>query len=279
MLDNWYTLNSCDYYNLVCNSATYNSPINNVFGNQVVKDANAIVGAILFVANYETKEYFYQQLSTPLQTGHVYCLSFYVSRADRITHAIHSIGAYFSNTVQSAASLGYINKTPQVINQNGFITDTIGWQQIQGCFTANGGEQYLTIGNFNSNPNTDTLYVGSNNPAVGADRYAYYYIDDISLVENTNVGIVEQNEQSDFVNVYPNPASEMLNIDYLLFDSAQSAKFDVVIINELGQSVYATTLNNKHSKTNIQQLQSGIYFYHIKQKGVTVKQSKLIIIK
>lgn len=174
ILDNWYTLNSCDYYNGICSSPIGFGVPSNVIGYSQSKQGNAYTGAILFCANYETKEYLYQQLSSPLQAGKIYCLSFYVTRADRVTHSIHSIGAYFSNNLQSTYVLGYINATPQVVNQTGFINDTTNWVQIQGCFTANGGEQYITIGNFNSNINTDTLFVGSYDPHPGAYKYAYY---------------------------------------------------------------------------------------------------------
>lgn len=69
---------------------------------------------------------------------------------------------------------------------NQAFSDTTQWTQIQGCFTANGGEQYITIGNFNYNVNTDTLYVGTNNPDPNYTNplydYSYYYIDDVSLL-------------------------------------------------------------------------------------------------
>lgn len=211
------------------------------------------------------KEYVYQHLNTPLQAGKMYCLSFYVSRADVITHAIHSIGAYFSNNVQSTGSLGYVNKMPQIENQNSYVTDTIGWTQIQGCYTAIGGEQYITIGNFNSNANTDTMFVGSTNPHPSAYKYAYYYIDDITLIDQSTVGINELDKEPSF-EIYPNPSNSILNIrgkNHQLQNATIEIKntlgllvyFDVyapqINISDLPSGIYFITLNNKETKRTI----------------------------
>ena len=116
-----------------------------------------------------------------------YCLSFFVSRADKIPYSVKNIGAYFSSTLPTMGGNQYLNYTPQIINQSGFLTDTINWVEVQGCYTALGGEQYITIGNFNSNANTDTMKTGTNNlVAPSASGYAYYYLDSITLYHNNN---------------------------------------------------------------------------------------------
>ena len=261
ILDNWYTLNSCDYFNSICSSSTYYSTPDNIFGNQYSKEANAYIGFTPVQFQSELKEYVYQQLLQPLEAGKVYCLSFHVSKADRKEYAVHSVGAYFSNNVLSTGSIGYINAVPQVVNQSGFITDTIGWTQIQGCFTANGGEQFITIGNFNSNANTDTLYTGTNNPLPSDPQYAYYYIDDITLIDQTTVGVNELSIGSS-VSVYPNPANDVLNI----FDEQNKLQNSTIeITNYLGQIVFADNFN---LQIDIHSFSVGMYFLTIKDKGI-----------
>jgi hypothetical protein len=272
VVDNWYTLNSSDYYNNVCNSSVYNVPYS-WFGNSYAKQGNAFAGFICFTGNYNTKEYIYQHLTNPLQGGKTYCLTFYVTRADKITHAIHSIGAYFSVSTPTLFSSYYVNATPQVLNQNGFVTDTISWTEIQGCFTATGGEQYITLGNFNSNANTDTLYVGTTDPMLGADRYAYYYIDDISLVEDLSTGINEINGYN--ISILPNPTSSILNIGLSTIPENTS----INIINSLGQVVIYKSLNEQKSVLSIENLQGGIYYYQISVNGKSIKNDKIIVIK
>ena len=268
VVDNWYPLNSPDYFSSLCSGSNNNGAPLNAIGYSQAKQGSNYVGAILFTANYETKEYMYQQLSTPLQGGKIYCLSFFVSRADRVTHAIHSIGAYFSNNVQSAATLGYVNVTPQIVNQTGFITDTIGWTQIQGCFTANGGEQYITIGNFNSNANTDTMFVGSTNPHPNAYKYAYYFIDDITLIDQTTVGVNELGNENSF-SVYPNPANDVLNIKVGTIKENTKIK----IADVIGRTILITEYK---SHLDISFLEKGIYFVTIQQEGKTLGTKKII---
>ena len=204
-VDNWYTLNSSDYFPIQCAVTSSNGVTYNSFGNISPKTGTVYVGFILFQANTEMKEYIYQQLTAPLIGGKTYCLSFYVSRADRTTHAIHSIGAYFSSSTPTMITSYYISDAPQVINNTGFIIDTVQWTQIQGCFTAIGGEQYITIGNFNSNSNTDTLFVGSTDPDPQAYKYGYYYIDDVNLYDPLTVGMSELNNEKNFT-ILPNPS-------------------------------------------------------------------------
>lgn len=268
MVDNWYELNSCDYFSSVCTN-TYTGIPTNLFGNSYAKNGNSYVGFILFQANGDMKEYVYQQLSSPLQAGKIYCLSFYVSRADGITHAIHSIGAYFSNTTPTLFNGYYSNKTPQIINQSGFITDTVGWTQIQGCYTAIGGEQYITIGNFNSNANTDTIYVGTNNQVFGANGYAYYYIDDITLIDQSTVGVNELSNGAS-VNVYPNPVNDVLNIDIKNFNKEN---LSIKIVDVIGKEVLKSDYKNQ---IDISELQKGIYFVSIQQNDKTLVTKKVV---
>jgi hypothetical protein len=85
--------------------------------------------------------------------------------------------------------------------------------QIQGCFAAIGGEQYVIIGNFNSNANTDTIYTGTNNPIPSDPQYAYYYIDDVTLIDQSTVGLDELSNGNSMT-VYPNPANEKINFQF-----------------------------------------------------------------
>jgi hypothetical protein len=269
VLDDWYTLNSSDYFSSVCTNTYAGVPVN-LFGESLAKNGSSYVGFILFQANTEMKEYVYQHLITPLQAGKMYCLSFYVSRADGITHAIHSIGAYFSNNVQSTGSLGYVNKTPQIENQNSFVTDTIGWTQIQGCYTAIGGEQYITIGNFNSNANTDTLYVGSNIPTANAYKYAYYFIDDITLIDQSTVGNNELENENNF-DIYPNPNNGIFTIN------SKDIIQKIEVTNIAGQLLVQESTNSKTHQLHLNHIAQGIYFIKVNYANGLSVNKKVIV--
>jgi hypothetical protein len=272
-LVDWYQYNSPDYFNSVCGAGGYSVP-NGYFGYSNAKNGNAYVGISLYQGvNSEYKEYFYQQLQTVLVAGKVYCLSFYITRADRKEYAVKQIGAYFSNSLPTLISFSYINAVPQVENQGGIISDTTQWTLIQGCFTANGGEEYITIGNFNSNVNTDTLNTGTNNPIIGDPQYSYYYIDDISLIDQTTVGINELEEENSF-EIYPNPSNGRFEIT-----CSVRGNYIIEITNAIGQII--KTLKVQQSKTDIDLSNelAGLYFCNLTQNGKTLKQSKIVVIK
>lgn len=276
VVNNWYSYNSPDYFNSIC-TGWYHVP-NNILGSSSAKSNNAYVGISVFQANnLEYKEYIYQNLLSPLISGKVYCLSFFISKADRKEYAVKNVGAYLCSTLPSMVSNMYINAIPQVINTNGFISDTSQWSLIQGCFTANGGEQYIIIGNFNSNDNTDTLYTGTNNPIAGDPKYAYYYIDDVNLYDQTTVGVYEINGKHKF-NLFPNPNNSVMEFSYDLGSDSEAIMklFDVT-----GKLICVYKLQNTQGtmSMNEQSLHNGIYFYHILVGGKTVKTDKIVIIK
>lgn len=279
VLDNWYGYQSPDYFNSVCqngplpNQYGYHIPAN-CYGYNQAKNGNAYVGLGPYQKNSEVKEYIYQHLNTPLVSGKLYCLSFYMNRSERTEYAIKQIGAYFSSSLPTTVGNMYINVIPQVVN-NTFLVDTIQWIQVQGCFTANGGEQYITIGNFNSNTNTDTLNIGTNNPVLGWSPTAYYYIDDITLIDQSTVGVKDVSYLSEAVGVYPNPAIDVLNINI----GNLKENTEIKIYNAFGVLVLSESLTTQNSSLKTHHFQNGIYFYYITHDNKVFKQDKLIIIK
>lgn len=183
VVDNWYGYYTPDFLTSNCSGSNSNGSPSNLFGYSYPKNGNNYVGVGLYEKGNEIKEYIYQNLSSPLQVGKIYCLSFFVKRSYRSTYATKNIEVFFFSNSVSTGTLGYINALPQITKQNVFISYTTNWVQIQGCFIANGGEQYMTIGNFNSNANTDTLFIGTNNPIPSYGDFSHYYVDEITLID------------------------------------------------------------------------------------------------
>ncbi len=127
------------------------------------------------------REYLQVQLTSPLVAGQDYCVEFYASLAANpaaVIIAINSLGAYLSSTPVTASGTNPLNVTPQVVSSS-YVSDTVGWTLIQSTFTATGGEQYITIGNFNDASSTSTQTVYS--PQPGGPMLSYYFIDDVSV--------------------------------------------------------------------------------------------------
>ena len=273
IVDNWYTFNSPDYFNAICSVGWYNVPFSR-FGNAFSKHGNAYAGAYLYkkTSPNDIKEYVYQNLAAPLKQDSIYCLSFFSTRAGRTPFSIKTLGAYFSINIPTTTATGYISATPQVVNTSIFLTDTVNWIEVQGCFTAQGGEQYITIGNFNSNANTDTLRIQSTNPLTGTGTdVAYYYIDSVSLWKNNFPTTIKEFSKDDGFLLYPNPTEGKLKLISQHLKEKESCM--IKITDMLGREVKQL---NFEEEIDITDLENGIYFVAILQNGKTLGVKKII---
>jgi hypothetical protein len=276
-LTQWSTIASPDYYITLCTNDGV--PINS-FGFCPALSGNAYIGIGTIGYPYERKELILQQLANPLIAGKSYYTSFFLSKSDRTRIATEKIGAYFSVTQPTVASAtDAFLATPQVENHSGFLTDTVNWVKIEGYFTAQGGEQYITIGNFNSNANTDTLFTGTNNPFFADAGTAYYYIDSVSLYDSLDYVTNIKNHENDFkLNIYPNPSKGLMELDYDLGNNL-SAKLNLYDVTGKLISSYKLDSNKGILQMNEQNLNNGVYFYHILVGEKTLKTDKIVIIK
>jgi hypothetical protein len=99
--------------------------------------------------------------------------------ANKSRFATDGMGALLSNEEVYLKEKGVIDFYPQIENQRGNILDNQDyWVKIEGVFTAVGGEEYITIGNFRHN--NETFYRMINTTDF---NFAYYYIDDIRVIK------------------------------------------------------------------------------------------------
>lgn len=192
-VEGWYqpTRGSADYFN-VCGSRECGVPVNKL-GHQVPHEGNGFCG--IYCSKNDYREYLQTRLRRRLHEGDSILLRFYVSLSEESTGAVSTIGGLFtpkavSDTVrtillrkdyqQLAEGVSQVVATafaPQVVNREDVhLVDTKGWQCVEGIFVAEGGEQYLTIGNFYpqefsgfSEPDSLTKLLPG----------AYYYLDDV----------------------------------------------------------------------------------------------------
>lgn len=190
VINYWNAIGTPDYFHSTCPLNNNNVPFNRFGEAYEINNNNAYIGIVTYYKTSEYKEYIQQQLSSPLISGKTYYISFYTSKADRVVYSTNNTGAFFSINQPTVIGNNYFPANPQVINNNGFITDTAAWTKIGGYFKAIGGEQFITIGNFNSNTNTDTLNTGTTNPIPFDPGEAYYYIDSVSLYDSLDYALI-----------------------------------------------------------------------------------------
>ena len=159
-------------------------PKNYWFGYQYPRTGDGYGGIVYYgwndIHHIAGGERIQTKLISQLKQDNLYKMVYYLCKAENGSLSIESQGAYFSTNKMDVPGIynGVFNNqlTPQVINTNGYITDTLNWTKMEGIFTANGGEQYLTIGNFL----LDSGIAHYEHPAPFW-YWALYYIDDISV--------------------------------------------------------------------------------------------------
>ncbi|MEP7171343.1 MAG: T9SS type A sorting domain-containing protein [Bacteroidota bacterium] len=250
-----------DYYNQ-CDTNWVDVP-NSILGYQPAHSGGAYAGIILYSWGMEWREYIEIQLLSPLVANSCYHFEMYVNKANRVQYAAYEIGAYFSNTLVHASYGHHLPLIPQINNYTGFLDDTLNWRLISGDYTAAGGENFITIGNFWNDAVTN-FYIADSN---ASDLYAYVYIDDVSLSICTP--IEEQTENSE-ISLYPNPLAKQLHVATGSYELSEIILYDIASRKLLQQS-----FTNSIS-LNTEQLSKGIYFYEVRNKNGVIKKGKVV---
>ncbi|HXU28342.1 MAG TPA: T9SS type A sorting domain-containing protein [Bacteroidia bacterium] len=182
-----------DYFNTCAPILTgVGIPYNAVgYQNDYRNEGNGYAGE--FLSNLQAwdsdyaREYIYTKLIDSLLSHHKYLVSAYVSLGNNCNYAT-KMGVLFTDT--STYDSVYINNNSYLIIANAQVTsnyllgDTINWMLVQDTFVSQGGEKYVTIGNFNTTINSDTVRVYSMGSGTNND-IAYYYIDGVSVYDVT----------------------------------------------------------------------------------------------
>lgn len=247
-----------DYYH-TCSSDLQSDVPTNLTGYQIPHSGNGYVGIFAFQVSSSpnVREYISIQLEETLQNEQEYHLQFYLSLSNNSQFAITTIGAYFSESDALPMNQFILNVTPQIVNSTQALTDTTSWTLITGTYIATGGEQYLTIGNFEDDDNSGLQQVNG-----GISNSAYYYIDDVCVSNDSlscliPTSIYDRHETNEF-NIYPNPTTGHVIIKAEEVESIE-------IINIDGRIVYS----GKETELDLSMHPNGIYFI----KVITDKQT------
>lgn len=195
IVDCWYqpTRGSADYYN-VCGSKECGVPVNKL-GKQTPHDGDAYCG--IYCSRNDYREYLQTRLRRKLRKGDSIRLTFYVSLSEESTGAVSTLGALFTNDrISDTVRTLFLYKeherlaegvyqtvarpyVPQIVNPaDRHLENTRDWECVTGTFVADGGEQYITIGNFNTAERSGYTDPDSLTQLLPG---AYYYIDDVRV--------------------------------------------------------------------------------------------------
>lgn len=241
------------FHECASNNSDVNIPSNSV-GNQLARSGYGYSG--LLPASGDYREYIQVELINPLESGKAYDIEYYVSLADTFAISIYSVDMYISSFAPNANNFLFLPYTPQITNDTGNYFNWSDWTKVSGIYIANGGEKYITIGNFKNTLNTDTIKITEDinyNQSV-----SYVYIDDVSITE------VVCNEN--FPNVFT-PNNDRINENWqpklCMEDNEQ---INIIIYNRWGQKMLETKGKNAFwdgKTTSGDEVPEGTYYYII----------------
>ncbi len=249
---------SSDYYNSCDDSTSYVTVPSNITGYQYAHSGTAYAGIAYYTVQQNgngDREYIEVKLIQTLAANKKYNLKYYVNMSNWSAWSVTRFDAHLSNDslLHTSANLIKIPVIPQ-FEYYGRINDTLNWVQVTGSFTAIGTENYLTLGNFHDGINSDTIaerpliY-----PTLGG---AYYYIDDVSLVEDTITGIEEERKIS--LQVYPNPSYESIQV---FNQNTRGSNKLFKIVDQFGLERINTALLFETTTIPLQSLPGGVYYW------------------
>jgi len=262
-VDHWTkpTWGSTDYYHDSCAGI---EPV-----SQIPHGGSAYFGIIAYNYGTEYREYATGKLSSLLDSGAVYEVNFYVSLNDGYIQAVNEVGAYFSSAAPGPyANSLHIPVTPQVQNTSGVLNSITSWMLVSETFVAAGGEQYITIGNFNDDASTTITQVG-NSGSYGA----YYFVDDVSVVKTKGTGM--SSDASQQLSIVPNPSNGIFHL--FMRDETQKGFNTWEVLDCSGRKIISGRIEKVNDifsgAIDLSLFSEGIYFLQIKsEQGIIIRK-------
>jgi hypothetical protein len=170
----------------------------NVRGFQEAKSGSGYIGFVNWLNFSDAREYITLDLRKNLNPEKSYYFEVAVNQSAWFGFFSNDIAALFHDSLINEPGISTLqNFIPQIINDSDLI-DTLKWKIFSGNFSSNGGENYVTIGNFKhylNNPDTlrnpwwnlspSWLLNDPNN----WDKGNYIFLDDAWLIEKPEIDL------------------------------------------------------------------------------------------
>jgi len=165
----WRGIETIDYYH-------------NPLTNDTVKQKGAYTGYAYtgFRFRKKYKEFLQTRLAEPLHRGTVYEFTMHIRLAFWSNAILRSFGVLFSKGGYRGQQDAIKSNMVDTVCVKGGLNDGYKWITIKGYYKADGGEKFVTIGNFAPKIKKDLVRIDVTR--FGA-REAYYFVDEISLVK------------------------------------------------------------------------------------------------
>lgn len=167
----------------------YKTPIN-MYGDTDPLEGSNYAGLIMYsYKDAEPRQYLQAQLTEKMKEDKVYCVKMNVMLSMLSKYSCNNLGIYISKKPLTPEEIEAYNIQPQIIHsQNRIFSEQFDWEPICQTYIADGGEEYITIGNFATEEDTQNEKIKKPKGITGTQaRSAYYYIDDVSVMNMAGV--------------------------------------------------------------------------------------------
>ena len=223
----------------------------NIFGKQDARTGDGYVGLGSYLNNkLRYREYIVGRLSRPLKPGEQVCITLYYSAADFCQFVHDGFGVVLSAKPLTQTSYKTITVPHESMSNPKFnmMDDFTGWSELSALFTAKGGEEVITIGNFKDERDMRLIHRTKDSGQADTRDYAYVYIDDVSVTP------VQKKSDCSCINeelaaVATDPPHELSEYDEIKLDAIHF-DFDQFTLTDSAtqqlQEIYILLRKNKH---------------------------------
>lgn len=262
-----------DYFNACSPDSLFGVPKSFWVYQPEHRSCNAYTGVITYYTAYPNyREHIGIQLTQSLIIGQKYFISFYTVMGE-FKDSQYQFGFPSNNIGIRLSTTSYNGNNPVPVDNFAHlrsvsvISDSTNWQRISGSIIADSAFNYLVIGNFFDDMNTDTM---NYNCGWCWPAGSYYLVDDIclstdSLLCNGGIDLLPCNTSvnatifDNGIKIFPNPVTNLLNISF-----TKSASADIVIYNIFSQKIYSGKVENTRDVIlDLSLFNAGTYFIKI----------------
>jgi hypothetical protein len=187
-------------------------------GNTYARHGEFFVGGVAYYiqgGQSNARENIQTKLDQPLIEGHHYKIGFSVKLGSRSKYIINHFGMLISDTAYVTTNTyplySVIPTSPQ-LDLDGPLYDSTKWTDLSTTYTAAGGEQFVTFGNFTTDSalsiTLNPLYNPTDTLCLLTRFGSYIFIDSVYIFDVTPAGVANINDEG--ITVYPNPVNDKL---------------------------------------------------------------------
>lgn len=286
-LTNWYSFGgSPDFFHSCNNTGLGTAGVpNNGWGSQEAISGDGYAGLGIYAHfSEDNREYMACPLNEPLIIGEDYYVSFYISLYDGGVFtdwhcATNRFGLKFfldPNFLPEPPENTYQPQNTADIEYNVMLTDTSNWTLVEGWFTADQAYNWLAMGNFYTDENTDTLQLGNPENTLN-ECIVIVYVENVCIATNSAdcdylLSNSSRSTLSEQVSVFPNPTSHYLHIE-----SKSQKLVNVMIFDNTGKQILVETEKSLSKSILIENWAKGVYFLHITLDDGSITTHKIIV--